>query len=80
MIYKTNVRHDAFSFSLAGMSVVAAAIAPQIVASDRISKAWDAKLGGPKSDRPAPARGAGKPRPSWIRRIGTRLAWGTASQ
>ena len=39
MIYKTKVRHDAFSFSLAGMSVVTAAIAPHVVRNDRISKA-----------------------------------------
>ena len=80
MIYRTNVRHDAFSFSLAGISGVGSAIAPPIVASDRISKAWDAKLSGGASDSPAPSRGAGKARASWFRRIGTRLAWGTASQ
>ena len=80
MIYRTNVRHDAFSFSLAGMSVVGSAVAPPIVASDRISRAWDAKLGGGASDSPAPSAGAGGFRPYWLRRVGARMAWGTSSQ
>ena len=79
MIYKTKVRHDAFSFSLAGMSVVAPFGVPPIVASDRIARAWNAKLSGGESDRPAPSKGAGKARRSLIRWIGSRLAWGTAS-
>ena len=79
MIYKTKVRHDAFSVSLAGMSVVAPFGAPPIVASDRITKAWNAKLSGGESDSPAPSQGAGKARRSLIRWIGSRLAWGTAS-
>ena len=80
MIYKTKVRHDAFSFSLAGMSVVTAAIAPHVVRNDRISKAWDAKLSSGASDRPAPSRRAGDSRLAWIRRIGARLARGVSGQ
>jgi hypothetical protein len=79
MIYKTNVRHDAFSFSLAGISGVGSAIAPPIVASDRIAKAWDAKLSGDASGSPAPSAGAGKPGRSWFRRIGSRLASGATA-
>ena len=77
MIYKTKVRHDAFSFSLAGMSIVAPVIAPPIVASDRISKAMDAKMKARANACPAPSQGPGH---SWVRRIGSRLAWSNASQ
>jgi hypothetical protein len=60
MIYKTKVRRDAFTFSLAGMSAVAAVIAPPIVASDRLRKAPDAATGdhasqynrGPSNEQP----------------------------
>jgi len=79
MIYKANVRHDAFSFSLAGMSAVAPVMAPPIVASDRVSKAWDAKLNGRASGSPAPSKGAGKSSRSWLRRVGSRFAWSNAS-
>ena len=79
MIYKTNVRHDAFSFSLAGMSVVGSAVAPTVVANDRIATAWDEKLGGTESGGPAPAQGAGKPARTWFHRIGRRFAWGSVS-
>jgi hypothetical protein len=76
MIYKTNVRHDAFSFSLAGVSAMAPYMAPPIVASDRITKARNAEANGGAKDGPAPSQGAGNPRLSWLGRIGSRLAWG----
>ena len=74
MIYKAKVRHDAFTFSLAGLPVVASVIAPPIVASDRLSKAMDARI-RTASTGSAPLQGADEPRPSWFRRAGRRLAW-----
>ena len=78
MIYKTKVRHDAFSFSLAGISAVAPYVGPPIVASDRITKARNARQDDGASEKPAPAQGAGKHRRSWFQRVGSRLAWGSA--
>ena len=78
MIYKTNVRHDGVSFSMAGMSAVAPFMAPPIVASDRITKARNAQLNGGTEDGPAPSQGAGKPRRSWLQRVGHRFAWNTS--
>jgi hypothetical protein len=80
MIYTTKVRHDAFSFSLEGMSAVAPVIAPPIVASDRLSKAMDARFNRGTGADSAPAPGVGNPRMSWFRRIGGRVAWSTSSQ
>ena len=63
MIYRTKVRHDAFTFSLAGMPVMASFIAPPIIASDRISKAMDARLKGDVGAGPthAPTTAGRKP-------------------
>ena len=74
MIYKMKVRHDAFSFSLAGMSTMASVIAPTIIASDRLSKTMDDRIGS-ACTVPPPCKGGGEPRPSWIRRAGSRFAW-----
>lgn len=74
MIYKMKVRHDAFSFSLAGMSTMASVIAPTIIASDRISKTTDERIGSAGPTSPS-GEGGGEPRPSWFRRAGSRFAW-----
>ena len=79
MIYRTKVRHDAFTFSLAGMPTMASVIAPPIVASDRLTTAVEARIKAGASAGPAPREGAGEPRLSWFRRVGCRFAWSNDS-
>jgi hypothetical protein len=79
MIYKENSRHDAYTFSLMGMSIVASVVAQPIVADDQITKAREAYLKERAEAASAPEQGAEKPRDSWFRRAGRRLAWGTSA-
>ena len=79
MIYKANSRHDAYTFSLMGMSIVASVVAQPIVADDEITKAREAYLKERDEAASAPEKGAEQPRDSWFRRAGRRLAWGFSS-
>ena len=79
MIYRANTRHDAYTFSLIGMSVVASVVAQPIVPDDHIAKAWDERLESRDSEVPAELHEAAKPRESWFRRATRRFAWGGAT-
>ena len=79
MIYKANSRHDAYTFSLMGMSIVASVVAQPIVADDEITKAREAYLKERDEAGSAPEQVAEQPRDSWFRRAGRRLAWGTSA-
>lgn len=68
MIYYRNLNHDAYSFSLAGMSVTASAAPYAIVPSDGIANARDARH-TPKN--------AGERRKTWLFGLVRRFAWGT---
>lgn len=75
MIYKANSRHDAYTFSLMGMSIVASVVAQPIVADDQITKEREAYL----KERDEAGSAPEQPRDSWFRRAGRRLAWGTSA-
>ena len=79
MIYRANSRHDAYTFSLMGMSIVASVVAQPIVADDQITKAREAYLEERDEARSAPDKAPEQPRDSWFRRAGRRLAWGTSA-
>ena len=68
MFYRANSRHDAYTFSLVGMSVVASVVAQPIVPDDRIAKAWDERLGHREDEASAPSEAAAQPREPWWRR------------